>query len=120
MGNSLNLDIKDFKPVKCTDPGCFTAGQCTPTKKKQFFGLVDKDGKTCKAGAAGCDFEAGIHPATRLIASRYLKRSSIRVSLGIECLKPKGQTCTRNFVFRKLKAKEIRYKNVGQNNDGRY
>jgi len=156
--NSLNLEIKDFKPVKCTDPGCFTAGQCAPTKKGQFFGLVDKDGKTCKAGAAGCTFSPGIDPATRLIATRYLQRSSMRVSLGIECQKPKGQTCTRNFVFRanyqnvkkkcpcletkrqefkitaatlavnnlgglgpdKLKAKEIRYKNVGQNKDGVY
>merc|ERR1712032_669768 len=98
--NSLNLGIKDFKPVKCTDPGCFTAKQCTPTKKGQFFGLVDKDGKTCKAGAAGCTFSPGIDPATRLIATRYLQRSSMRVSLGIECQKPKGQTCTRNFVLR--------------------
>merc|ERR1712032_1116025 len=53
-----------------------------PAKKGQFFGVN------------------GIHPIDRLIATRYLKKSSIRVSLGIECLKPGGKTCTRNFVFR--------------------
>jgi len=100
--NSLDLEIENFKAVKCTDNGCFKnpTKSCQPLNKGQFFGLVDKDGKTCKAGDAGCTFSTGIHPATRLIDTRYLGKSSIRLSIGVECDKPAGETCTRNFVFR--------------------
>jgi hypothetical protein len=96
--NSLDTPMKDFKPIKCTDPGCFTDKACQ--KKRKYFGLIDKDGKTCTKGAAGCTFQAGIRPLTRLVKTRYISRSSFRISLGIECLKPAGQTCTRNFAFR--------------------
>merc|ERR1719174_2217709 len=69
-------------------------------KRRKYFGLIDKDGKTCTKGDAGCTFEAGIRPLTRLVKTRYTSRSSFRISLGIECLKPAGETCTRNFAFR--------------------
>merc|ERR1712032_1758627 len=96
----LDVAVEDMKPIKCRDPGCFTEKACRAINKKKAFGTVDKDGKTCKYGDAGCIFEAGINPITRLIKTRYVGKSSIRVTLGIDCVKKVGETCTRNFVFR--------------------
>ena len=95
----LQLDVatSDFKPVKCED-GCFTEQKCK--SKKKFFGLVDQNGNTCNEGSPGCDFQSGINPLSRVVQTRYKERSSLPVSLGLECLKPVGQTCTRNLVFR--------------------
>jgi len=96
----LSVKAADFKPVKCRDPGCFTEKQCKAINKKKAFGTVDKDGKTCTLGAAGCTFEAGINPVSRIIDTRYIGKSSLRITLGIDCVKKVGETCTRNFVFR--------------------
>ena len=83
--NALDIPLADLNnPIKCEDRGCFTAKQCQ--KRRKYFGLIDKDGKTCTKGDAGCTFEAGIRPLTRLVKTRYTSRSSFRISLGIECL----------------------------------
>lgn len=94
------VDLKDFKPIKCNDPGCFNKKQCNPTHKQQYFGLVDKDGKTCKGGTSGCTFEKGINPINRIVKTRYVDKSSFRLNIGVECKKPAGQTCTRNIKLR--------------------
>merc|ERR1712032_196308 len=96
----LDVAVEDMKPIKCRDPGCFTEKACRAINKKKAFGTVDKDGKTCTLGAPGCTFEAGINPASRIIDTRYIGKSSLRITLGIDCVKKAGETCTRNFVFR--------------------
>ena len=78
---TANLALADFKPVKCTDPGCFTDTQCVPEKKLQYFGLVDKDTRTCTVGSTGCEFETGINPLLRVVKTRYLGRSSLHFNL---------------------------------------
>merc|ERR1712151_1403373 len=85
--NQKDVAVEDFVATKCTDTGCFSEKQCQK-KFNKWFGPLANGG------------QAGINPAHRLIKTRYLGKSSFRISLGIECDKPAGQTCTRNFIIR--------------------
>ena len=91
------VPIEDLKPIKC-EADCFSAKKCQ--KHRKYFGLVDKTGTTCDIGSPGCDFEMGIDPKSRIVTTRHKDLSSFLVSLGIECEKKVGQTCTRNIVYR--------------------
>ena len=83
---------------------CFDSSDC-PAGRSKFFGPVyaqgsDEAGQTCDSDSdPDCTATHGINTASRSLTIGFPQASSFQISIGIQCDKPVGQTCTRNFVF---------------------
>lgn len=91
------------KKITCSECANFNAKQCAKQKLQAYFGPVyglgSMEGMTCKdINDSDCTGMAGIDQTARSFSMSFVRKTTFRISFGLECDKPIGETCERNFL----------------------